>query len=151
MFVSIVSVRIFVSCFVRVEKNVKKYENLMIFVIFVIFNRGVPCLKNVQWSWNFDNLPFLRCINRISPSVIKFRKIFFSAHPSVRAWPPLTYITFLLFVQQLVYMSVLLTYLSTHDSKSVLLSTNTLTGARRLDRRILVTVCMRTIFYTYIY
>ena len=43
MFVSIVSVRIFVSCFVRVEKNVKKYENLMIFVIFVIFNRGVLC------------------------------------------------------------------------------------------------------------
>ena len=43
MFVTGVSVSIFVSCFVRVEKNVKKYENLMILVIYVIFNRGVLC------------------------------------------------------------------------------------------------------------
>ena len=43
MFVAIVSVRIFVSCFVEVEKNVKKYEKLMIFVIFVNLNLGVLC------------------------------------------------------------------------------------------------------------
>ena len=45
MFVTIAYFRIFVQCFVRVEKNVKKYEYKMIFVIFVILNRGVPCLK----------------------------------------------------------------------------------------------------------
>ena len=43
MFVAIVSVRILVSCFVRVKINVKKYENLIFFVIFVIFNGGVLC------------------------------------------------------------------------------------------------------------
>ena len=73
MLVSIVSVRFFVSCFVRVEKNVRKYENLMIFVYFVIFNRGVPCVKIVQWSWSFGNIPSSRCINRISPSVSEIR------------------------------------------------------------------------------
>ena len=57
----------------------------MIFVIFVIFNRGAPCLKNVQWSWNFGIFPFLRCINRISPSVINFRKKI-STHPIVQPW-----------------------------------------------------------------
>ena len=50
MFVSIVSLRISIAYFVGAEKNVKKYENFMIFVNFVIFNRGVPSLKNVQWS-----------------------------------------------------------------------------------------------------
>ena len=40
MFFTIVSVHISVSCFVRVKKNVKKYENLM---FFVIFNGGVLC------------------------------------------------------------------------------------------------------------
>ena len=43
MFVTIVSARVFVSCFVRVEKNIKKYENLIIFLIFTTFNRGVLC------------------------------------------------------------------------------------------------------------
>ena len=43
MFVTIFSVRTFVSCFVRVEKNAKKYENFMNLVIYVIFSRSVLC------------------------------------------------------------------------------------------------------------
>ena len=43
MFVTIFSVRIIVSCFVRVEKIVKNYKNFMILVIFDILNRGVLC------------------------------------------------------------------------------------------------------------
>ena len=43
MFVVIFSVLILVSCFVKVEKNVKKYENLMFFVFFAIYNRDVLC------------------------------------------------------------------------------------------------------------
>ena len=87
MFVTIVSVRTFVSCLVDLEKKVKRYGNLMTLVIFVIFNRGVPCLKNFQWTSNFGNILFLRCINRISPSVCKIRNLMkkqaFSAHPSM--------------------------------------------------------------------
>jgi len=50
MFVRIDPVCIFVSCFVRVEKKVKKHENLMIFVIFVIFNRSVLCQDIGKWA-----------------------------------------------------------------------------------------------------
>ena len=32
-----------VLCFVRVEKNIKNYGNLIIFVIIVIFDRGMLC------------------------------------------------------------------------------------------------------------
>ena len=56
----------------------------MIFDIFC-YHRGVPCLKIVQLSWNFGNIRFSQCINRLSHSVINFRKIKFSAHPTVYA------------------------------------------------------------------
>ena len=37
------------------EKNVKKYGNFMIFVIFVIFNRGVVCQDMGEMSLNFGS------------------------------------------------------------------------------------------------
>ena len=44
------------------------------------------CLKNVQINWNLGNTPFLRCINRFSPSVGKIQDLMkkqaFSAHPT---------------------------------------------------------------------
>ena len=67
-----ISVRIFVSCFVGVKKNVKKYENFMIFVIFVIFNWGVPCLKNFQMSWKLGSIPFYDVSAEFSPAFLKF-------------------------------------------------------------------------------
>ena len=73
-FVTVVSLCIFVSCFVRVEKNVKKYGILMTFVRFVIFNRGVLCQDTGKISWNIGKYCFLCRIKEIFG-------FFFSAHP----------------------------------------------------------------------
>ena len=56
------------------------------------FNRGVPFLKNVQINRNLVKIPFLRCINRTSPSVCKIRNLMkkqqaFSAHHNRQALP----------------------------------------------------------------
>ena len=59
MFVTIDSARTFVSYLLRVEKIVKKYGNLMNFVIFAIFNRGVLCHEIDKISWNFGSIVFL--------------------------------------------------------------------------------------------
>ena len=59
MFVTIVSVRIFVLSFARVEKNIKKYKKFIIVAIFVIFNRGVLCPDIGKMSGNFGSIVFL--------------------------------------------------------------------------------------------
>ena len=65
MFMTIVSVRIFVSCFARVERNVKTNENLMVFVIFVIFKKGVLCQDICKMSINFGSIVFLYRIKEV--------------------------------------------------------------------------------------
>ena len=49
------------------------------------FKQGAACLKNVQITLNSGNIPFLRRINRVSPSICKIislmRKTTILAHP----------------------------------------------------------------------
>ena len=78
MFVTIVSVCIFVSFFVRVKKNSKKYENLMIFDTFVIMNRGELCQDSGKISWNFGSIVlFFMSYQRNITRRYKFSEKFF--------------------------------------------------------------------------
>ena len=51
---------------ILVKNNKKKLLKI------TAFNQGEPYLKSVQINLNLGKIPFVRCINRISPSVVKF-------------------------------------------------------------------------------
>ena len=36
------------------------------------FNRGVSCLKNVQFNWNLGNIPFYDVLTEFHPACVKF-------------------------------------------------------------------------------
>ena len=66
-----------------VEKNVKKCENVMIFVIFVIFNRGLLCQDIGKMSLNFGISVFFMLYKRNITQRSKFSEKQISVHPNV--------------------------------------------------------------------
>ena len=87
MFFFLNSIRVFFSninglwikCW-KALKNIKKKTT---------FNRGVPCLKNVQINRSLGIISSLRWINKISQRVCKIRNLMekqaFLAHPTIHA------------------------------------------------------------------